>query len=144
MAFCGNCGTPLGNGTRFCPNCGHPVQQQQYAPQYQQPQQQRAYQTQQQQQYQQSQRFQRSDDPLPIKPNTHMTMAILVTVIFCMPLGLIAVNYANKVNSFYYTGLYAEAEKASNDAKKWSVIGIISSIVVLLVYFIIFMAATNL
>jgi len=49
MAFCGNCGTQVSDGTKFCPNCGSPVgvarQQNYQASQqsYQSPQQ--AYQT---------------------------------------------------------------------------------------------------
>ena len=42
---------------------------------------------------------------------------------------------ASKVNSYYLAGQYELAEQASKDAKKWSIIGIISGIVINIIYF---------
>lgn len=74
----------------------------------------------------------------PIKPKNHMAMAIATTVLFCMPIGFIAINHANKVDSYYYAGMYEAAEKASRNAKKWSVIGMVITGFILVIYIIVF------
>ncbi len=106
MAFCKNCGNQVNDGTKFCPKCGQAVdgvpQQQVFQQQAQ------AYQQTQQQ---------------PVKPDTHMVLAILSTVFCCLPTGIYAIILANKVDKLYYSGLYDEAEEASNGAKRWSIIG---------------------
>ena len=121
MAFCENCGTQLNDGGAYCPKCGHSVNgapntqqqivsSQQTAQTYQQPQQQ------------------------PIKPDSNMTLAILSTILCCLPTGIYACILANKVDKLYYSQQYQEAEEASNGAKKWSIIGAVLGAVGWLIY----------
>lgn len=54
-----------------------------------------------------------------------MALAIFTTVCCCLPLGIIAILKASKVNTYYLMKEYDMAALASADAKKYSIIGII-------------------
>lgn len=60
----------------------------------------------------------------PLKPNSNLILAIFTTICCCLPLGIVGIVYATKVDSLYNTGQYMAAQQAANDAKKWSLIGI--------------------
>lgn len=76
------------------------------------------------------------------KPDSHLGLAIVTTLLCCLPLGIVAILKANKVNEYYVMKQYALASQASSDAKKWSLIGMFSSIIIWFFYFII-MAVTG-
>lgn len=59
------------------------------------------------------------------KPDNHLVWAILTTILCCLPTGIVAIVKACKVNTLWYQGLHDEAIKASEDAKKWSIYGVI-------------------
>ena len=59
------------------------------------------------------------------KPNNNLALAIFTTVCCCLPAGIYAIIRAMKVNEFYMMKQYEEAILAANDAKKWSIIGIV-------------------
>ena len=65
----------------------------------------------------------------PAMPNNYLALSIITTVLCCVPLGIVAVIKSSKVESLYLTGHYEEAKKASEDAKKWSIIGILLSVI---------------
>ena len=98
--------------------------QYQNAQQYQQP-----Y----QQPYQQA--YQPGQQP-PMKPDNNLVWAILSTILCCLPLGIVAIVYASKVDGLYNQGDYAGAQEAADNAKKWAMWGAIISIVFLVLYFI--------
>ena len=118
MPYCSKCGTIIDNNTLFCPKCGSRVgvvvnvQQQQI------------------------QQFQKNGQK-PFKPNSNMTFAIITTVLCCVPFGIYAIIQANKVDTLYYLGEYKKAEMAAQDAKKWSIIGIVTSFVGCILYILI-------
>ena len=106
MPYCSKCGNIINNDTLFCPKCGSRVGvvvnvQQQQIPQFQQ------------------------NEQKPFKPNSNLALAILTTCFCCVPIGIYAIFSANKVDSLYYQGEYQKAEMAAQDAKKWSIIGIV-------------------
>lgn len=75
------------------------------------------------------------DNPTPqqspmSKPDSNMVLAVLTTVLFCMPFGIVSIVYATKVDGLYYAGDYAGALAASKSAFQWAMIGIVASIVV--------------
>ena len=72
------------------------------------------------------------------KPNNNMVMAILCTVCCCLPFGIYAIIKASKVNGFYMAGMYNEAVNAANEAKKWSTIGIITGLVIQVIYMAVY------
>ena len=60
----------------------------------------------------------------PPRPNSYLALAIISTVVCCLPLGIISIINATKVNSAYEDGNYALAESASKSAKTWGLVSI--------------------
>ena len=76
--------------------------------------------------------------PFVMKPDNNMALAIFTTVCCCLPLGIVAIVKANSVETLYLTKQYNAAMMAANEAKKWSFIGIISSIIIWAIYLLAF------
>lgn len=72
----------------------------------------------------------------PPRPSTWMVPAILATVLCCLPLGIVSIIYASKVNNYYNEGKYDEAQRASNTARNWFIGSVVSSVVAVIVYLI--------
>lgn len=66
-------------------------------------------------------------------PKNWLVESILVTIFCCLPFGIAGIVYAAKVESKYYSGDVAGAQKAAEEAKKWTmisfVLGIISAVI---------------
>ena len=69
------------------------------------------------------------------KPSNYLALAIFTTVCCCLPTGIYAILRAMKVNDYYMMKQYDAAVAASNDAKKWSIIGIVLGSVASILYF---------
>lgn len=105
MAFCRNCGNQVNEGVKFCPKCGQPVESQSVQqPQFV------------------AQQVQQPQEKKPMKPESGMMMAILSTLFCCLPLGIVAIVKANKVDKLYFAGDYKGAEEAASGAKTWTYI----------------------
>lgn len=106
----------------------------QQPPQYQNPPQ---YQTPGYQPQQPYQPFgpQTSSTPMP---KTYMTEAILVTLFCCLPFGIAAIVNASNVSSAYTMGNVALAEEKSKNAKKWCTWGLVSSLIIFLLYLLFY------
>lgn len=63
------------------------------------------------------------------KPENNLAWSILTTVLCCMPLGIVAILKATKVDSLWAQGAQEEAIKASNDAKKWCLFGLAGGVI---------------
>ncbi|HOR15787.1 MAG: CD225/dispanin family protein [Actinomycetales bacterium] len=82
--------------------------------------------------------------PMSPPPQNNLVLAILATVLCCLPLGIVAILKANKVNTLWAQGDQAGAHAAAAEAKKWSIISAILGIVVGIIYFVfVFLAAAN-
>ena len=57
--------------------------------------------------------------PGAARPKTWLVEAMLLSVCFCVPFGIVALYYAAKVESLYLTGAYAQAAACSRKARKW-------------------------
>ena len=114
MKFCSQCGHQLNDAAQFCPKCGNQVTT---VSNNQQPQVQ-------------------AEPSRPIKPDSHMFLAILSTLFCCFPLGMYAIILASKVDGLYLMGEYEEARMKANDAEEWAAIGMVCAIIVWLIYFI--------
>ena len=55
-----------------------------------------------------------------------------------MPIGIVSIVYATKVNSLYADGNYDEAIRASKNAKTWGLVSVGVAVVGLLIYILIF------
>ncbi|MEZ4809166.1 MAG: CD225/dispanin family protein [Allomuricauda sp.] len=75
---------------------------------------------------------------MPPKPSNYMVLAILSTIFCCLATGIASIIYASKVNEHYAKGDYAEAERASKNAKMWGLIGVGLAALVWIIYVAIF------
>ena len=67
-------------------------------------------------------------------PKNYLVESILVTIFCCLPFGIAGIVFAAQVNTKFDAGDFQGAEIASQNAKKWMKWGIISSIIVVLLY----------
>ena len=63
------------------------------------------------------------------KPKNYLVESILATLFCCWPLGIVAIINSSKVNSEYDKGNYEEAQKKSEEAKKWMKYTIIAGVI---------------
>ena len=82
-----------------------------------------------------------TSQPAMPKPGSNMILAVLTTVCCCLPLGIVRIVYAPKVDGLYFAGDYAGALAAAKSARTWSVIGIVASLVIGIIYLLIYGAA---
>lgn len=74
----------------------------------------------------------------PKRPDSYLALAIISTILCCLPLGIVSIIYSTKVNSLYEDGKYDEAERASKNAKTWGLVSIGVALLGLILYFLIF------
>ena len=74
----------------------------------------------------------------PPRPNSYLALAIISTILCCLPIGIVSIIYASKVNSHYEDGNYNKAINASKNAKTWGLVSIGIAVVGWLIYILIF------
>lgn len=74
----------------------------------------------------------------PQRPPNYLAVAIITTIICCLPAGVVSIVYSTKVNSEYDNGNYEAAERASKNAKTWAIVSAVAAVVVLIGYMAIF------
>jgi Interferon-induced transmembrane protein len=82
--------------------------------------------------------------PAQREPDNYLVWAILVTVMCCLPFGIVSLISSNKVSGLWAQGRYAEAQAASDSAKKWAIIGAIVGPILYILFigiYILFFAA---
>ena len=80
----------------------------------------------------------------PRCPETCLALAIISTLLCCLPLRIVSIVYAATVETRWANGRYEEAEDASRKAKNWAIASIISGIVIIAIYLIlVFIAVDN-
>ena len=70
-------------------------------------------------------------------PKTWLVESILVTVLCCLPFGIAGIVNATKVESRFYAGDVEGAERASADAKRWTMIGLGLGVAGILIYVVL-------
>lgn len=83
-----------------------------------------------------------ADEQKPARPNNNLVLSIITLACCCLPLGIVSLIYAVKVNDKYNAGDYDGAVDAANKARNWAIGGIIGGFLVQVVY-IVLMAATG-
>lgn len=76
--------------------------------------------------------------PVSTPPKTWLITAILTTIFCCLPFGLAGVVNAARVEPYYVSGRIAEAQIASRNARKWTIIGICIAVVWWILYVVFF------
>jgi hypothetical protein len=64
------------------------------------------------------------------RPKTYLMEAILATLLCCLPFGVVSIVYAAQVDSQFSAGDYQGAQRASDKAKTWYHVALISGLVV--------------
>ncbi len=81
------------------------------------------------------------------EPDNYLVWAILVTVLCCLPFGIVSIVYSTKVSSLWSQGRYAEAQSAADNAKKWAIIGAIvgavAAVIGVVLWFTLFAVAIS-
>lgn len=80
---------------------------------------------------------------VPPMPKTWLVESILVTILCCMPFGIVGIVYAAGVSDAYHIGNYALAQERSVKAKWWTLAGLIVPVVVGVIYFILVLLAVS-
>lgn len=74
------------------------------------------------------------------KPSNYLALAIITTVLCCIPAGVVSIVYATKVDNLWNEGKYAEAQNASNNARTWAFVslglGVVGGIIGFMIGFI--------
>lgn len=74
----------------------------------------------------------------PERPNSYLALAIISTILCCLPTGIVSIVYSTQVNSAYDDGNYEKAIRASKNAKTWGIVSIVLAFAGLLIYVLIF------
>lgn len=72
--------------------------------------------------------------PPMAKPDNLMVWSILATVLCCLPLGIVAIVYSNKVDNLWYAKDYAGAAEAAKNAKTFCFISLGVGLVFSVIY----------
>lgn len=72
-------------------------------------------------------------------PDNYLVWAILTTIFCCLPLGVVSIVKSSKVQGLWFSGQYAEAQRAAEEAKKFAIwSAIIGPIVVIAAWIALF------
>ncbi len=74
----------------------------------------------------------------PPRPNNYLAIAIISTILCCLPAGIVSIVYSTKVNSEYDSGNFDAAERASKNAKTWAFVSIGIALLGWIIYVAIF------
>ncbi|MEM7162400.1 MAG: CD225/dispanin family protein [Bacteroidota bacterium] len=73
-----------------------------------------------------------------VKPKNWLVESILVTILCCLPFGIAGIVNASKVDSAWAQGNYDEANRAAEQAGKWTKIGFFLGLAGVVIYILIF------
>lgn len=81
------------------------------------------------------------EEKTKVKPDNFLVWSILSTILCCLPLGIVGIVYANKVDPLWFAGKYAESEEAAKKARLWTFISVGVGIAGIIIYSIIILLA---
>lgn len=70
--------------------------------------------------------------------SNNLVWAILATLFCCLPLGIVSIIYAAKVDGLVAAGNYAAAQEAADKAKSWALWAAGAFVVLMLLYVVFF------
>lgn len=71
-------------------------------------------------------------------PDNNLVLAILCTVLCCLPFGVVSIIKSASVNTLWAHGQYDASRKAAEDAKKYAIWGAVVPIVGVVLYILFF------
>ncbi len=74
------------------------------------------------------------------RPNTYLWLGILTTILCCLPMGIVSIVYAAKVDSYWYNGNIDAARDSSLKARNWGIASAVSAIAIYVIYAILIVA----
>ena len=119
MKYCSNCGEQNSDDARFCTKCGFEMSTPSSTPYVNTTSSENIFQNSKQ------------------MPTTYLWQSILVTILCCLPLGIPAIVYASKVDNLFLRGDIVGAERASRTARSFCIWGLLTALILLLLYVII-------
>ncbi|QZT61833.1 CD225/dispanin family protein [Mycolicibacterium austroafricanum] len=72
------------------------------------------------------------------QPSSNLVWGILTTLFCCLPFGIVSIVKASQVNGLWAQGRFAEAQAASDAAKKWAIWAAVGAVAVWIIYAILF------
>ncbi|XP_072018017.1 proline-rich transmembrane protein 1-like [Amphiura filiformis] len=79
----------------------------------------------------------------PPPPEDYLVKSVLVTVLCCLPFGIVGIVQSGAAKTSYAAGNYQEAERLSQSARLWSITGLICGIVITVVYITLIFVARH-
>ena len=76
----------------------------------------------------------------PQPPKSWLTESILVTLMCCLPFGIVGIISAAKVESRFYAGDLEGANRHAAEAKKWTMIGLWTGVGLIVAYILVYVA----
>lgn len=70
------------------------------------------------------------------KPKNWMLESILMTILCCLPFGIVGIIHASRVDSRYNLGDIDGSYESSQEAKKWLRYGLLIGVIIYSIYFI--------
>ena len=99
--------------------------------------QQNSYEAPQQPQYEAPQPQPSKPQPTGPRPKNYLVLAILSTILCCLPFGIVSIVYAAKVDNYWNAGDYLGAEAASRKAKGWMLAAVITCLAITVLYIVL-------
>jgi heme/copper-type cytochrome/quinol oxidase subunit 4 len=65
------------------------------------------------------------------QPKNYLIESILATIFCCFPFGIPAIIYASQANSKFAIGDFEGAQKASKNAKNWTIWSVVIGVIVI-------------
>lgn len=75
--------------------------------------------------------------------SNYLWQSIVVTLLCCLPFGIVAIVYASGVDGKVSMGDIPGAQRASNSAKNWCIAAVVTSLVAIIAYFIFVFAVVG-
>lgn len=75
------------------------------------------------------------------KPDNYLAWAIVTTILCCLPLGVVSIVNAAKVDGAWAAGNYEEANRRSRQAKTWALWSAGASVIVGILYLALILIA---
>ena len=72
-----------------------------------------------------------------VMPPNYLVWSILVTLLCCLPGGIVAIVYSTQVSPRFLQGDYEGANASSRNARKWAIISAVAGAVIGIIYAII-------